>query len=99
MNSRLSFITAAGLLFALAPTAAIAAPPNDPFYPLSWHHQTIGSESAWQISPGSRDVVVAVIDSGIDPNHPDLAGQLVSGWNLTNSSTNTSPIGSHGTSV
>src|SRR5882672_640782 len=73
--------------------------PNDPFYPQSWHHQQIGSEQAWAINGGSRSVVVAVIDSGVDASNPDLVGHIVSGWNLTDNSANTSPIGFHGTSV
>jgi subtilisin family serine protease len=99
LNLRLLAITAAMLLIALASSAAVGAAPNDPFYPLSWHHQMIGSEAAWEISPGSRSVIVAVIDTGVDPNHPDLAEHLVPGWNFVNNSADTSPIAYHGTSV
>jgi len=103
MGFRRSIFGGAGValcfVVGLAASAAMGAAPNDPFYPLSWHHQMIGSEAAWDISPGSRDVVVAVIDTGIDANHPDLAGHLVGGWNLTNNSADTSPIGFHGTTV
>jgi thermitase len=77
----------------------LAAAPNDPLYPQSWHHQQIGSENAWAINGGSRSVVVAVIDTGVDANHPDLAGHFVGGWNFTNNSADTSPIAFHGTSV
>src|SRR5215208_3941344 len=87
------------LSIALSSSGALAAAPNDQFYPNSWHHQKIGSEAAWEISPGSRSVVVAVIDTGIDANHPDLAGHLVAGWNFINNSADTSPIGYHGTTV
>src|SRR5882672_12734304 len=87
------------VLIALASSAAVAAAPNDTYYPLSWHHQMIGSEGAWEISPGSKNVIVAVIDTGIDPNHPDLVGHLVPGWNFVDNSADTSPIAYHGTSV
>src|SRR4051812_44653577 len=49
---------------------ARAQAPNDQFYPQSWHHQQIGSEQAWSINGGSRSVVVAVIDTGVDASHP-----------------------------
>jgi len=73
--------------------------PNDPFYQQSWHHQQIGSEAAWAINGGSRSVVVAVIDTGVDANHPDLLGHFVAGWNFYDNTADTSPIAYHGTSV
>lgn len=50
--------------------------PNDPFYTIQWGLPKIGMEEAWNLATGSADVVVAVIDTGIDLNHPDLAGNL-----------------------
>lgn len=62
--------------------------PNDPMYTNLWGMNNIGqkdsansvgvagvdiqAEKAWDITTGSRDVVVAVIDTGINYNHPDL---------------------------
>src|SRR5689334_2165622 len=103
MSWRRSMLSRAGvalcLVLGIHTGAAMAAAPNDFFYPQSWHHQQIGSEAAWDISGGSPSVIVAVIDTGIDASHPDLAGHIVPGWNFANNSDDTSPIAYHGTTV
>ncbi len=43
---------------------------------------SVRAPAFWQTTRGSRDTVVAVLDSGIVANHPDLAGQLVPGYDL-----------------
>ena len=50
---------------------------NDPLYPQQWHYQnaagvSVNVESAWNIELGSRNVVVAVMDTRVDVEHPDL---------------------------
>lgn len=60
---------------------ALAAP-NDQSYPLQWHYPLIGLPDAWETTTGDPEVVVAVVDSGILANHPDLAGQLVAGYDF-----------------
>lgn len=47
-------------------------PPNDPRYPGQWYLDRIGIEAAWTITAGRPEVVVAVVDNGCDPAHPDL---------------------------
>ena len=59
----------------------------------------IGAPDAWGISVGSSNVTVAVLDSGVDPSHPDLAGKLLSGWNFYNGNGDTSDVTGHGTAV
>src|SRR6266404_117494 len=48
----------------------LAAVPNDPRFASQWGLQQIGAASAWDLSTGSSNVVVAVIDEGVDYNHP-----------------------------
>ena len=50
--------------------------PNDPEFPDQYAHQLIQMSDAWDISTGSRDVVVAVTDTGVDVNHPDLKDNI-----------------------
>lgn len=50
--------------------------PNDPSYPSQWHLPVIGAPGAWDATTGSPDVVVAVIDTGVDWDHPDLAANI-----------------------
>jgi thermitase len=44
---------------------ATALPPNDPHFPSQWGLQKIDALAAWDITTGSADVVVAVLDTGI----------------------------------
>ncbi len=50
--------------------------PNDSSYTKQWHHKNILSEKAWDVSTGSKDIVVAVIDTGISLNHPELKNNI-----------------------
>jgi serine protease len=62
--------------------------PNDPFAELQWHYPNIELPAAWEITRGSSDVIVAVIDTGVLLNHPDLRNvsgspqKLVGGFNF-----------------
>ena len=49
---------------------------NDPYFANQWHHTTMKTVEAWNASKGN-DVTVAVIDTGVDYNHPDLNANIV----------------------
>lgn len=50
--------------------------PNDPMFSQQWHHRKIESPLAWDFVKGSREVVIAITDSGAKWNHPDLADNI-----------------------
>ena len=82
---------------------SLTAVPNDSLYPINQqelYRDVIGLEEAWDVTTGSRDIIVAVLDSGIDSTHPEFSdGRILAGYNFVNSSTDTQdPIG-HGTRV
>ena len=57
-------------------------PVNDPLFAQQWGLHLINAPSAWEITRGSPDVVVAIIEKGFDVGHPDLEGQFLPGWDL-----------------
>lgn len=61
--------------------------PNDPLYGDQWNihgENGIKSHLAWDITTGIGSVVVAVLDTGVELDHPDLIEGLVQGFNATN---------------
>jgi serine protease len=49
--------------------------PDDQFFDYQWHYPGIELPAAWAITQGSADVIVAVIDTGVLLDHPDLRNQ------------------------
>lgn len=58
------------------------AEPNDEAYPFQWHYPLVNLPAAWDLTTGQPDVQIAVLDTGILSNHPDMAGQLVPGYDF-----------------
>jgi subtilisin family serine protease len=77
--TRLPWVTYAALNYVVH----AAAVPDDPLYPQQWNLTAVKAEAAWEMSQGNRGTVVAVIDSGVDPGHPEFAGRLLTGLNYT----------------
>jgi hypothetical protein len=78
----------------VAPDAIV----NDPEYGNQWHLPLMGAPDAWQYSAG-QDIIVAVLDTGVNGSHADLSGQVLSGYNTVSNDTNTADINNHGTWV
>ncbi|GHC56781.1 S8 family serine peptidase [Streptomyces cinnamoneus] len=59
--------------------AASAGTGKEPLEGLQWDIGAIGADKAAKVNPGSRNVTVAVIDTGVDDTHPDLAPNFAAG--------------------
>ncbi len=94
---------------------AAAAVPNDPYFDGTagaatgqWSLQRVGAPDAWDVTTGSSNARIAILDSGFDGLHPDLAGKAVEGRDfvagrvdderILNVNTDTD-LGGHGTRV
>ena len=60
----------------LSHTISICVQPNDPEYGRQWGMEKIAAPEAWETCQGSDDVVIAVIDTGVDYNHRDLRANI-----------------------
>ena len=60
----------------LSHIVSICVQPDDPQYRDQWSMAKIAAPEAWDTGTGSNDVVVAVIDTGVDYNHRDLQGNI-----------------------
>ncbi len=65
-----------GIIFFVFAAPASAFTPNDPLLSEQWYLSTVGAFQAWDITRGDPSVIVAVIDSGVDIDHPDLSANI-----------------------
>ncbi|MBM3271608.1 MAG: peptidase S8, partial [Candidatus Sericytochromatia bacterium] len=78
--------------------AGIGFTTNDPVGKKQWHAPKINAEKAWGASRG-EGVVVAVVDTGIDEDHPDLKANLLPGYNTLENNDRPHDDNGHGTHV
>src|SRR5205085_5558716 len=70
--------------------------PNDPLFANQWGLQRVNAPNAWPISDGDPNIVIAVLDQGVELGHPDLNLWPVSYSTITHTNDG-SPVGNHGT--
>ena len=71
---------------------------NDPYLGSQWHLSKINAPAAWDLAQG-QGVTIAILDTGVAASHPDLAANLVPGWNVYGNNADTSDPHGHGTAV
>jgi len=72
--------------------------PNDRSSRNAWHLPKINANTAWEAAPGDG-VTIAILDSGVDSTHPDLAQHVLAGWNFFDNNANTVDVFGHGTKI
>lgn len=80
--------------------------PNDPSFAQQWALRDLTPPTAdiratfgWDIFRGSSDVTIAIVDSGVQANHPELSGKVTAGWNYWDNNEDTDDPHGHGTHV
>ncbi|HEY9897542.1 MAG TPA: S8 family serine peptidase [Pantanalinema sp.] len=72
---------------------------NDPMLGQLWGLTKVQAQQAWDVTAGDPNVVVAVVDTGVDYNHPDLKGQVIKGPDFGNSDSDPMDDQGHGSHV
>ena len=72
--------------------------PDDPYFDLQWGLTKIEAPQAWDVTTGSDSINIAILDTGVDLDHPDLANKIISNINFSGSAT-ADDVYNHGTHV
>ncbi|MDK2941106.1 MAG: thermitase [Acetobacterium sp.] len=75
--------------------------PNDPYVTdgKAWQFQSIGTDKTWDQVSNAETVGVAVLDTGLNTNHPDLTGRIIAGYDYVTKSSTVLDQDGHGTLV
>ena len=72
---------------------------NDPLSTFQYPLSKVNAYGAWDVTTGSSSIIVGILDTGVNANHPDLAGRVLPGHDFFHGGTDTSdPVG-HGTHI
>ncbi|BCU81149.1 alkaline serine protease [Polycladomyces abyssicola] len=72
--------------------------PNDPYFSTQqWGPQKVQAPAAWDITRGSSSVRIAIVDTGVQYNHPDLSGKVVLGHDYVDGDNDPYDGNGHGT--
>jgi thermitase len=102
ITSTVHKVKATGLAEYVEPNMKLQAQivPNDPYWSLQWGPQKLDADWAWNTTVGDHSVLVAVVDTGIDYNHPDLNPNYIPlGYDWVNNDSDPMDDHGHGTHV
>jgi hypothetical protein len=75
------FVTFFIFIFLVTPSLSLALEPDDKYYDRQWYLEKINAPGAWERTTGSKEIVIAVIDAGVQIDHPDLKNNI---WENSN---------------
>ena len=71
--------------------------PNDPKFKDQYAPQIVKAPEGWEISTGDKNVIVSIVDTGVDMKHPDLAAKIVQGYDMVDKDDDPMDGQGHGT--
>ena len=78
---------------------AVDTLPNDPNWVNQYGLNNIRAPQGWDTTTGSTAVVIAIVDTGVDLTHPDLASKIVAGYDFVNNDAVAQDDNGHGSHV
>ncbi|MDD5309836.1 MAG: S8 family peptidase [Deltaproteobacteria bacterium] len=75
----------------------ITGPSDDARWSEQWDMRRMGADQGWAVERGSSGVVIAIVDTGVDLDHPDLKPKLVAGHDFVDNDDAPDDVGGHGT--
>ena len=72
---------------------------NDPLVSEQWGWYRIDVDKAYETGYRGSGVIVAVLDTGVDGDHPDISTNIIDGWNFVDNNDNVTDLDGHGTMV
>jgi subtilisin family serine protease len=79
--------------------ATISLTPTDPLWSNEWYARKVHAPRAWDVTVGAGSAVIAVLDTGVQASHPDLAGRVLAGHDFVNNDSGAYDDNGHGTMV
>ncbi|MDQ0229321.1 S8 family peptidase [Metabacillus malikii] len=73
--------------------------PNDPYFSYQYAPQKMNTPAAWDVTQSNQSIKIAIIDTGVQLNHPDLQSKLLSGYDFVDRDNNPDDGNGHGTHV
>jgi thermitase len=72
--------------------------PNDPYFSSKqWGPQKIQAPQAWDVTRSNRSVKIAIVDTGVQYDHPDLSGKVILGYDFVDNTYDPYDKNGHGT--